>query len=592
MAYRRLKRIVFHAPIISLILSICNICYNGKAAMKKILYFVILIFTVFVFSGISKTYGDELDDINTQLKDLRTAYNQSKAATAPLEAQLNNIKERVAFIEADLARKKREIDNGYKNLEAKKIVFDKTVARNYIDSYNANWLSYFLSSSQASEIIQNIAYQKAKADQDKVIITNIALSITDLEEKKINLESEEIKLAAIKVSLDKVVTEAKAYQATLSGKIAVLSARQQEILNQRLANLNIPRSAGIGAVACVDDREKDPGFSGTRFAFFTYGVPNRTGLNQYGAKGRAASQGHEDILRAYYENIGFETRPNVNIKVQGYGEMPLETYLLGIYEMPEDWPMEALKAQVIAARSYALSYTNNGANEICTTQSCQVYKQPHKSGQWVTAVSETAGKVMVQSGQVIKAWYSSTHGGYVFPTSELPGWSATSWTKRAVDTITGSAGNFGDLHSNSYDRDSPWFYCDWGSRANYNKTAWLKPEEIADIANIILLARAVNNDSSITDHFYQPDKPHPKGGEVWNPDRVKSELKIKNITPFENVTNVVADGVDFGGGRTTNITVSGNITQGFGGSEFKDWFNLRAPANIQIVGPLYDIERN
>ena len=209
----------------------------------------------------------------------------------------------------------------------------------------------------------------------------------------------------------------------LISQIAELSAKQQQILGQRLAGLNIPRSAGTGAPACVDDRDKDPGF-GPRLAFSSRMAMNRTGLNQYGAKGRAATQGHEDILRAYYEGVIFETRPNINIKVQGYGEMPLETYLLGIYEMPEDWPMEALKAQVIAARSMLFAYTNNGAGEICTTQSCQVYKQPPKTGQWATAVQDTPGKVMINNGAVIKAWYSSTHGGYAFPTS------GSSWVGR------------------------------------------------------------------------------------------------------------------------------------------------------------------
>ena len=63
------------------------------------------------------------------------------------------------------------------------------------------------------------------------------------------------------------------------GKIAELSAKQQAILSQRLASLNIPRSAGTSLSGCVDDRDKDPGFSGA-FAFFTYCVPNITGLNQ------------------------------------------------------------------------------------------------------------------------------------------------------------------------------------------------------------------------------------------------------------------------------------------------------------------------
>ncbi len=575
--------------------------------MKKI--FSLLLFSIFLillFSFFSLTIKAQnescansvlnetnqskfLIDARSCLDDLTRARDQSVSATTGVQKQIEVIKTRVAFIENDLIVKQKNIDDGYKNLAKLEEILNRTIRDFYIKSYYNSPIVAFLSASSASEITQILAYQKAATDQDKVIITNIAISIQDLEAKKKNLQAEQANLAVVKGKLDKVVADAKAYQANLTGKIAALSAKQQEIIGQRLAGLNIPRSAGTGALACIDDRDKDPGFPGTRLAFFTYGVPNRTGLNQYGAKGRAATQVHEDILRAYYENISFETRSNINIKVQGYGEMPLETYLLGIYEMPEDWPMEALKAQVIAARSYALAYTNNGASEICTTQSCQVYKQPNKSGQWVTAVAETAGKVMVQGGQVIKAWFSSTHGGYVFPTSELPGWSATSWTKRAVDTTTGSAGSFGDLHSNAYDRDSPWFYCDWGSRANYNKTAWLKPSEIADIANVILLARA---DQSTKDHFYQIDKSHPYGGEVWNEDRVKSELSIRNITPFSAASDVSIAEVDFSSGRTNRVTISGDgKSESFSGSEFKDWFNLRAPANIQIVGPLYNVER-
>ncbi|OGH24246.1 MAG: hypothetical protein A3B47_04090 [Candidatus Levybacteria bacterium RIFCSPLOWO2_01_FULL_39_24] len=560
--------------------------------MKKILYFVILIFTVFVFSGISKTYGDELDDINTQLKDLRTAYNQSKAATAPLEAQLNNIKERVAFIEADLARKKREIDNGYKNLEAKKIVFDKTVARNYIDSYNANWLSYFLSSSQASEIIQNIAYQKAKADQDKVIITNIALSITDLEQKKKDLESEEAKLAVIKASLDKVVIEAKTYQANLSNKIAVLSARQQEILAQRLSALGIPLFASsLGR--CSSDIGKDPGFGGG-FGFFTYGVPNRVGLNQYGAFGRSrAGQGYEQILRAYYNFDSIEKRDAI-INVEGYHGYSLDDYVKRIYEVPNEWGnqggMEALKAQTIAARSYALAYTNNGSGSICTTEQCQVFQDNPKGGNWEQAVNDTAGMVMIQGGNPVKAWFSSTHGGYIHSSSDI-GWSATPWTKNAQDG-NGNISSFSDLKNNAYDKDSPWFYCDWGSRGDYNKTAWLKSEEVADIVNVIMLART---DQSVKEHLYQTDKntnPNPAGTDTWDAGRVKAELQNRGITPFNSVSGINVD-VDWSVGRVANVHVSGDSSDpSLSGDFFKTYFNLRAPANIQIVGPLYDIERN
>ena len=50
--------------------------------------------------------------------------------------------------------------------------------------------------------------------------------------------------------------------------------------------------------------------------------------------------------------------------------------------------------------------------------------------------------------------------------------------------------------------------------------------------------------SGTKEKLYQTDKPHPYGGEVWNEERVKSELRAKNITPYNNVSDVSVS-VDF-----------------------------------------------
>lgn len=316
--------------------------------------------------------------------------------------------------------------------------------------------------------------------------------------------------------------------------------------------------------------------------------PHRVGMNQYGAKGRAeAGQGREEILRAYYQNFEIANwDQNTKIKVQGYGEFSLEEYTKRIYEVPESWPIAVLEAQAIAARSFALAYTNNGAGEICTSESCQVFRPDPKTGAWAQAVQNTAGMVMTSGGSPIKAWYASTHGGYVFSSAEVWGGS-TSYTKHATDTTTGSAGSFADLQSNAYDRSSPWFYCDWGSRSNYNNTAWLRQEEVADIANTLLLVKA---DPNTTEHLYQTDKSNPAGTDTWDEARVRQELQSKGITPFTSVSSV-SIGADFGGGSTSSVSVSGNRSETFNGSEWKNRFNLRAPATIQIVGPLYNVEK-
>lgn len=573
--------------------------------MKKILlFFLIICFSFFLGT---KAFADEYQDLQKQINDLTTALNLSLNATRPLQSELDSlqtrirgIKSRVSTIENELTIKRTHIEEGYKKLAKQKEELNKAIADYYKKSYYNSPLTVFLSAGSAKDVIRLLAFQRAIANQDREKIVNFALLLLDLENQKKSLESEETQLTSLKANLDeqsskldKVVSGARAYQATLSSQIAVLSARQQEILGRRLNALGIPRSAGTGAPACVSDIGKDPGFGGG-FAFFTYGVPNRTGLNQYGARGRAnAGQDYKTILNAYYVNFELKEDYDQNIQIHVVDSgidmtLNIEDYVKRIYEMPDSFHSEALKAQAIAARSYALAYTNNGQNTICATEKCQVFQTNPKGGNWDSAVEATLGDVMVQGGSPVKAWYSSTHGGYIFSTSELPGWSATSWTKHATDTTTGSAGSFGDLNSNAYDKDSPWFYCDWGSRSAYNKTAWLKESEVADIVNVILLARA---DSSTKEHLYQTDKSHPYAGEVWNEERVKSELRARNITPQSSISGVTVS-ADLGFGQITTVSLSGDTgTFSFSGAEFKDWFNLRAPANIQIVGPLYNIER-
>jgi len=91
-----------------------------------------------------------------------------------------------------------------------------------------------------------------------------------------------------------------------------------------------------------------------------------------------------------------------------------------------------LKAQAIAARSYALAYTNNGSGSICTTNNVRSFQDNVKTGNWEQAVKDTAGLVMIQGGNPIKAWFSSTHGGYIHSSGDI-GWSDTLGQKNAQD---------------------------------------------------------------------------------------------------------------------------------------------------------------
>ena len=570
--------------------------------MSKKILAIIAVF-LFIFS-INVVIADELDDINKELDSLSKALSESQKATKPLESDLAKLKsqfavvqKKILVIEIDLNNKEKQQNKAEKNFVIQKGILDKRVAEHYKNIKRSSVsIINLLVADNLPLSIQQYFYQKKVTDNDKQTILRIVFQIKALEEAKKQLNNDKIKLTEAKKKIDSQSTflaqeigKAKTYQSQLSSKIAQLSAKQQQLIAQKLAGLNIPRSAGTSMGGCRDDRDVDPGFS-PRIAFYTYGVPNRVGLNQYGAKGRAeAGQNEEQILRAYYDNFELKKdySADININVDGHGTFNIEDYVKRIYEMPESWNIAALKAQAIAARSYALAYTNNGAGSICTTQQCQVFKPDPKGGAWEQAVNETRGWVMVSGGNPVKAWYSSTHGGFVLKTGEI-GWSDTSWTKHSADTTNGSIGNVADLQNNAYDKSSPWFYCDWGSRSQYNKTAWLKADEVADIVNVILLAQ---KDSSTTEHLYQPDKSNPAGTDTWDANRVKTELKNRGGNPFNNISGVSVS-ADFSGYRTTNVSLSGDAgSASFDGREFKDWFNLRAPANIQIVGQLYNVEK-
>jgi hypothetical protein len=74
-------------------------------------------------------------------------------------------------------------------------------------------------------------------------------------------------------------------------------------------------------------------------------------------------------------------------------------------------------------------------------------------------------------------------------------------------------------------------------------------------------------------------------------DQVKNELKNRGITPYTTINSISVDW-DKGSGKTTQISLSGDAgSVSFDGSTWKSYFNSRAPSNISIVGPLYNVEK-
>jgi stage II sporulation protein D len=99
-------------------------------------------------------------------------------------------------------------------------------------------------------------------------------------------------------------------------------------------------------------------------------------------------------------------------------ELPLEDYLVGLIncEISSQWPMEAVKAQAVIARSYALFQKNSrrGAPyHLEATVLDQVYDGCEiEDSRAVRGVYETEGEILTWNGSVIQAFYHSSCGGH------------------------------------------------------------------------------------------------------------------------------------------------------------------------------------
>ncbi|WP_157448756.1 SpoIID/LytB domain-containing protein [Deinococcus peraridilitoris] len=112
-------------------------------------------------------------------------------------------------------------------------------------------------------------------------------------------------------------------------------------------------------------------------------------------------------------------------KVEAINIVDLEDYLRGVVpaEMPSSWPAEALKAQAVIARTYAVSRLSPGAAyDLCASEQCQVYGGiARETPSANEAVAQTRGSVISFAGKAARAVFSSDSGGYTASAGEVWG---------------------------------------------------------------------------------------------------------------------------------------------------------------------------
>lgn len=127
------------------------------------------------------------------------------------------------------------------------------------------------------------------------------------------------------------------------------------------------------------------------------------------------------IPEALGSTEGQEPRLKVYIKEEDrVQEMAFEEYVAGVVagEIKNDWPIEAIKAQAIIARTFVLKFIKDkgqskyGNAHISTDiEEAQAWNQEAVNDRIRRAVNETRGQVMVYDGDYVNAWFHSNAGG-------------------------------------------------------------------------------------------------------------------------------------------------------------------------------------
>ncbi len=116
---------------------------------------------------------------------------------------------------------------------------------------------------------------------------------------------------------------------------------------------------------------------------------------------------------------GVKIIPTSDGKLTVVNFVNINSYIAGVVgrEMSPSWPIEALKAQAVCARSYAIKgfgkHSSQGFN-LCNTQDCQVYLGiGGESESTLLAAEETKDQVITYDSSVADALYSSSNGGSI-----------------------------------------------------------------------------------------------------------------------------------------------------------------------------------
>lgn len=585
--------------------------------------FVLYSFTLFNFP----IYSNEIVDLENKIAETEKELKEKEGVLKSVESRIKeisnsnySISQKIVLINKEITELEENIERTEKEIEEKslainekqeqlgkmKVLIDEVSGDLYIQS-RSKVSNFFLSKEGWKSLVESIFIKQSTISMLRGEVEKIGGEFSSLAESKADLDnqmedlnsqrkglddahallaSEKVRLQA---ELSKQASQQKVLTVEIGGLTKEISQLQQFLISAKSGGTAVNTSdiLNVGVdVQSTSDYFRSNAPIGS-FGVFSFGAYTwRQGLSQYGADMRAQlGQNFSEILSAYYSNavLSTATMPTITVRscnrVQPvkcgecnnptYSSVPFESvYMKKIAEMPEDFSFEALKAQAISARTYAIWRTSYGVNYIDDDECDQVYNPSVNKPNWEAAVSATNNQVLTRGGVVFKTSYAAVHGGYSLET----GW----------DSIDKSSNISQMYEAKSTRAGSYWFYRQWfryGYSASGNDCGhtapWLTNQEMADILNGHLRLQSVSSDPrviaiDITKCW----------GKAANP---YSHEELKNLVP--NPVTQVYSVITYNDANATTTRVSFNTNRGLvemTGRDFKTIFSLRAPAYFRI----------
>jgi len=196
----------------------------------------------------------------------------------------------------------------------------------------------------------------------------------------------------------------------------------------------------------------------------------------------------EEETRQYRGSLEVDIAGNA---INLVNHVPLEDYLLSVVpsEMPHEWPLEALKAQAVAARTETISKLRRHQKEgfnVCATQHCAVYQGITKEyAATEEAVRETRGEVLLRAnGEPLDAVYAGNCGGWGSSAAEIWGSGATE-LPAVCDLTPAGATPWSDMPVNPDERER-WLLARppaWCAHREYSASyRWTRAYDAAELS--------------------------------------------------------------------------------------------------------------